>query len=66
MIPRTVVVAVIMVAGPHCHTPNGGINSHLCGRGNNGVAIAIPAAANKPTKMVRMFTSLDFAIWVNV
>src|SRR5262245_57236189 len=34
-VPGGVVVAVLVVAGPHCHAPNGGINNHLCGRGKN-------------------------------
>jgi hypothetical protein len=32
-VPRTVVVAVTVV--PHSHTANGGIDSYLCGSGNN-------------------------------
>jgi hypothetical protein len=34
-VPRTIVVAVVVVTVAECHAPNGGINSDLCGRGTN-------------------------------
>jgi hypothetical protein len=51
-----------MVALTHAHTPTGVSTVTCADAGTTGVAVAIAAAANKPTKMLRMNTSLELDI----